>query len=681
MPGADGAYPSFSPASLPLKLLSTYRSPLRYQRHQQQQPQQLLDYYLSKANYNVHASTVEAEEGDKTTPARPEEPIRRQTGKLYREDEQFSLQVERHLPTLKTPAPSWADASSSFHPFPDQTRRQLYTRSPVNPAGQPSTSDSVPARVGKTESWQGAFELPDRSQLSRPAPGAEDTIQEEFEREILRHVDALLQMQHNEHSAQVETQRRTIAALQRTLKEVEAALIDCAGVYGLQTAAVPFSKGNAAPLSPGATNSTIATSAAEVASTSSTPLLPSQQSIRECTDDLRRSILSTLSHHTTLATQKILSMLLSIEEGEDVPRVVHCTVSEMCKELAEELMVSVKECLHVADRRTATSLGTVPHSSSDNGRSFALAAELRHAQAEVAALQGELSLIRSVQNDSVADVSPSSQNSSICRKGAGVVAAMQDRLLTHSHAMVVRSREEVLQLQQRLEEERRQHFLTRLLLLRPGVAEPAEAIAHSCTGKTVKSPRSSSSMARQKEAFSPPPTAPFGKGGAWVPQASRTRTPSHCDYEDAALLKSTESSCHQSIGSRAASPLPPTPELDTAIHIAEEVLRSTAPPNFHRNIGRTFPSAMDEDYRANDSVLPNRKSDAQWEQETGATISLPQFAHPLDAERSRLANGSSAARLPVAAHRQLGAGVASEDYEDKVWNKTIELLARYTPSV
>ncbi|KAG5495588.1 hypothetical protein GH5_03253 [Leishmania sp. Ghana 2012 LV757] len=474
-------------------------------------PRRLLSYYLSKAAYNTDAGESEgdgialanASNGDVTIKERRE---RVHEGQSATEDE-------------RKPLPSYSAASLRSPPL-QSTQSNTGTSSTLSPPAphHHSAGTVLPSKSGITQrgtaSWQGEkrsdfsesrtlaachTSLPSAptaasSLLSAHAslPPARapfmshlDLYTEEqhrvFEAQVMEHVEALLQAQRNESHAELESYRVMAAEAQATLHAVETALKEQIGDVQCSSSGKVGGPGRRVN---GPLGDCVSHDRPSSTSNAVSPL-PFAQSV----DALVLNMSRVAAAAATPATEKLLDAIMSIRDGEHVPAALRRVVEHLYNELARALVPPVMDFVNQQhqlrhEQRAAAAIETRgPGAHGTRNDAVRDADEVLRAKAEVAALQEEAqALRRTLRSQEIgfvdSDASPTgglasstspmiSSNAQIHPSQEELIWALQNRLFSEYHAMLARSSHEALLLRCSLEEERRQHFLTRLRLLKP----------------------------------------------------------------------------------------------------------------------------------------------------------------------------------------------------------------------
>lgn len=486
-------------------------------------PRRLLSYYLSKAAYNTEADEELAEEGAANVQGVADTVALRDTSdagdEAYQDASvaQEASALERR--TLQAPSP--ATSSLSLRPPPFRSAGAALSSSATSPLPAPAAfSTSLRAHTAYAESdkitgqkvleerslrnsalmtppWQDTAtratssvpapppplpraESPPTSPTPTGAPSSSlshlavytDEQRRVFEAEVMRQVEALLVAQCSESHAELEAYRVAAEEAQATLRTIETALEEQLGGAQHVRAAQHGSSADVStphPTAPPGVD-TLALDMSRVAAEAAEP-----------------------------AAAQLLDGIMHIHDGEDVPAVLRRTVQRLFLDLTRALVPPVMtfveqhgHCERAADSATAT-----PGHATDGREAFADAAAeaLRRAQAEAAALQEEVNALRRTLRGGAAQLqlpsSPASTASAVIAAASTssrpaphpsrclhpsqveLIESLQDRLFAECHATLTRSRSEALALRHALEEERRQHFLTRLRLLKAPSAATA----------------------------------------------------------------------------------------------------------------------------------------------------------------------------------------------------------------
>ncbi|KAG5471100.1 hypothetical protein CUR178_02411 [Leishmania enriettii] len=474
-------------------------------------PRRLLSYYLSKAAYNTDAgesegdgiALVNASNSDVTVKERMENVHEDQSAT---EDERKPLPSYSAAPLRSLPIQSTqSNTGTSSTPLPPSPHH--------HPAGTvlPSTS-GITQRA--TASWHGGersdlsesrtlaawhTSLPSEptaasSPLSAHAslPPARSPFMSHlglyteeqhrvFEAQVMEHVEALLQAQRSESHAELESYRVMAAEAQATLHAVETALKEQMGDVQRSSSGMfggPGTRVNG-PLDGCVSHDR----------PSSTPNAISPLPFAPSVDALVLNMSRVAAAAVTPASEKLLDAIMSIRDGEHVPMVLRRVVEHLYNELARALVPPVVDFVHQQHQLrhkqgAATAIETcAPEAHGTRSDAVCDADELLRAKAEVAALQEEAQALRRalrsqeigfVDNDASPTGGLASSTSPMILSNAQMhpsqeelIWALQNRLFSEYRAMLARSRHEALLLRCSLEEERRQHFLTRLRLLKP----------------------------------------------------------------------------------------------------------------------------------------------------------------------------------------------------------------------
>nr|CAJ2479184.1 unnamed protein product [Leishmania braziliensis] len=474
-------------------------------------PRRLLSYYLSKAAYNTHA---EEDESDNAASATASDGDNAMSGwKKGAGDGQGAVSDE--LP----PPPSY---SSEFLRSPPSRSIQRNTGTSAaipppsphcHPAGSvvPSASGAINV-VTAIRQAEKSIDLSEKRTLAGsltplpPAPAAAlsqsvgrapspttptlpmshltvytEAQRRVFEEQVMGQVEALLQAQRSESHAELEAYRVTAAEAQATLQAVEEALGEQIGDMRRCNGGRAWDTGTCVH---GRLDSYVAGS--EI---SPTLKVLSPPPFTLSVDALTLEMSSVAAAAAKPATEQLLDAIMSIEEGQHVPEVLQQVMGQLYHNLARALVPSVvnyvnqqQELLHGQGTAAAVKSGVSVANSTGNGAPRD-ADELLRTHAEVAALQEEVHALRrtlhsrdtvfvnkdaSSPNGLALPTSPIvSSNAQMHPSQEGLVYALQNRLFSECHAMLTRSRHEALLLRCSLEEEKRQHFLTRLRLLKP----------------------------------------------------------------------------------------------------------------------------------------------------------------------------------------------------------------------
>ncbi|CAG9580414.1 conserved hypothetical protein [Leishmania major strain Friedlin] len=466
-------------------------------------PRRLISYYLSKAAYNTRA---EENRGDGVASAIASDGDDVVDERTKRAD--YDQGAAEH--DLQTP-PSYF--SEPLRPLPFWSMQNntgtSITASPPSPRRRP-TATVVPSKAGSvsmattTRQAERSNDLSERqalAELRTPLPSAapawlpatptspvsQPAVYTEeqrrvFEAQVMQQVEALLQAQQSECRAELEAYRVTAAEAQATLQAVEAAL-------GEQISAMQ--RGNSGKVEGTSTGvNDRRDDCVSAGRPSPTPEALSPRSLALSVDALAFEMSRVAAAAATPATEKLLDGIMSIQDGQHVPTVLQRVMEQLYHDLARALAPAVmdfvsqqqQQLLHeewtAAAMKTRASAAHATHNDAPCD-----ADELLRAQAEVAALQEEVHALRrtlcsrdsdfaSEDASSTNGLAPSTPfimapNAQKHPSQEDLVYALQNRLISECHAMLTRSRHEALLLRRSLEEEKRQHFLTRLRLLKP----------------------------------------------------------------------------------------------------------------------------------------------------------------------------------------------------------------------
>ncbi|KPI90110.1 hypothetical protein ABL78_0755 [Leptomonas seymouri] len=489
-----------------------------------------------------------------------------------------------------SPRPTVAAATS----IPSQRGRDVEERPALEP------SPHLPFSARPSEALSPAF-------VSNSATYSEEQ-QRQFESEVMSQVEALLQAQRSESYAELEAYRVTAEEAQATLRVVESALAE---QLGCATAA----RFSPPPSSPSSLAPHV------------TVRLPSPPpDVERLALEMARAAAAA----TPSATRRLLDEIMSIQDGHDVPSILREVVRELYDELTRALVPPVMNFIQMQQQQQHSPQN---HCCQSDGSSAQPALpqqdeRLQRAQAEISALHEEVvALRRLLEGQSAYGCVLPSTTASADRgaadphSGEAMPHALLDRLCTEFHAMLTRSRQECLKLRRDLEKERRQHFLTRIRLLKPApLSLPVESITAASRApiaatsqESISSPpvrsstasqgRQATSAARSTEGgargFSPLSSTPNGVDGEAAPHRW-TPTPSpmgrvsgvgaggsspNGDGEvhdgfglgdaDAPLPSADAFSRIKRAPSALRRPVPASPALRSAVRVAEEVLRAT----------------------------------------------------------------------------------------------------------
>ncbi|KPA84887.1 hypothetical protein ABB37_01344 [Leptomonas pyrrhocoris] len=509
-------------------------------------PRRLLSYYLSKAAYNTDESGA-APTPQKETPNMQASNTQNKGSVLAPHDNgnaadtDSSTSVPSSAAKLLRPPPFSRSALSSEQRYPSASVRATQTPSP---AQRPSFnfSGSADAPVAKASSTAAAVPVrnPFRSSSLRPAveagtapPPQEDTEEEEqpisqpasplqlsarpppqgatprgvsssmtydeeqqrqFEADVMSQVEALLQAQRSESYTELETYRVTAEEAQTTLRAVESAL-------GEQLGPATAARFSAPP-------------------SHSPPLLPHATAQRQLppldVDTLALEMSRAAAAATPSATQRLLSAIMNIQDGQDVPSALHEVVRELYDELTRVLVPPVMNFMQTHQRGQESHRQQQHHSLQNScrlvGETPVQDERLLQAQSEISALHEEVAALRrTLESRSVRRCVVRSSTDSANQEVAALHSsetmhhALLDRFFTECHAMLTRSRQESFALRRALEKERREHFVTRIRLLKPAPpslpvqmnAAPSRAPVAARREESVSSPIVRSSTASQ----------------------------------------------------------------------------------------------------------------------------------------------------------------------------------------
>ncbi|KAG5496337.1 hypothetical protein JKF63_02639 [Porcisia hertigi] len=478
-------------------------------------PRRLLPYYLSKAEYNTR---VEENEADSvTSPTASDDDNARREWRQSADDGQCAVEDEQQW--------SMTRPSQSLRSPPFQSRRS-YTGTSAIPSppslhhrpASAATSSSLGTinrvtTMPRRERSNSLGERPTLPELSTPHPpaltatsskttaqrlhpdaslscGSNVTAYTEeqrrvFEAQVMQQVEALLQAQRSESHAELEACRVMAAEAQATLQTVEAALGE--QIAGVQRSSSGIVEGTAARVNGRHTDGMSKGDIPHAAK------VLSQSQFYVSVDTLAPDMFRIAAAAAAPAAEQLLEAIMSIQDGQDVPAVLRRVMAQFYQDLVRALVPPVMEFVNqqsqlLHQQGTAVAAATVTSRALAAREAGDLAPqpsdELLRAQAEVAALQEEVDALRRTlcseslhvvnHNASVPtrDVPRSmfttiASNLPLGSPQEDVISALQNRLFSECHAMLTRSRHEALLLRRSLEEERRQHFLTRLWLLKP----------------------------------------------------------------------------------------------------------------------------------------------------------------------------------------------------------------------
>jgi hypothetical protein len=282
--------------------------------------------------------------------------------------------------------------------------------------------------------------------------------QRQFEAEIMSQVEAVLQAQRSESYAELEAYRVAAEEAQTTLRAVENALAQQIGGI-TTTAAAHFSSPAPGFLSSGGGNGA-----------RSVPTTPPDL------DQLAVDMSRVAAAATSSATQRLLDAIMAIQDGEDVPSVLLEVVHELYDELTRMLVPPVMNFIQTLQQPPPSKTPSHPRlfSATVAGAASPQEESLSQAHAEAAALREEVVMLRqTLESRCAGGYSIAAGAASSCLTGPPLPSsdtvrrALLDRFFTECHSMLTRNRQESLALRRALEEERRQHFLTRIRLLKP----------------------------------------------------------------------------------------------------------------------------------------------------------------------------------------------------------------------
>ncbi|CBZ29671.1 conserved hypothetical protein [Leishmania mexicana MHOM/GT/2001/U1103] len=475
-------------------------------------PRRLISYYLSKAAYNTH---VEENGGDgvaSATASEGDDAVDEQTKRA--DDDHGTVEHE-----LQTPPSCSSDPlrSPSFWGMQRNTGTTV-TGSPPSPRCRPSAA-VVPSTSGtlntsttiqQAERSNGLSERWTLAELRTPPPPAPTATLPQsaapsslpatptspvsqlvvypeeqrrvFEAQVMQQVEALLQAQQSECRAELEAYRVTAAEAQATLQAVEAFLGE--KISDMQRS----NSGKVGGINTGVNDR--CDDCVSGGRPSPTPEALWPPSLALSVDALALDMSRVAAAATTPATEKLLDGIMSIQDGQHVPTVLRRVVEQLYHDLARALAPAAMNFVNQQQQQvlheewTAAAMKTrasAAHATRNDAPCDA--DELLRTQAEVAALQEEVHALRRTlrsrdsgvaSNDasSTSGLAPSkfsimASNAPMHTSQEDLVYALQNRLLSECHAMLTRSRHEALLLRRSLEEEKRQHFLTRLRLLKP----------------------------------------------------------------------------------------------------------------------------------------------------------------------------------------------------------------------
>ncbi|KAG5470682.1 hypothetical protein LSCM1_01928 [Leishmania martiniquensis] len=474
-------------------------------------PRRLLSYYLSKAAYNTRVEE-NGEDGVASATANTGDSAMNEQKDSVREGRGAVGDDRRPPPSycldcLASPAsqPLKDTTGTLSNPSPPSPRHHL--ASALMPPTSAITHKATASRDGENYSDFGESRtLAALRNSSPPAPAATSsqsaahaslpsspasfmphlTLYTEeqhrvFEAQVLQQVEALLQAQRSESLAELEAHRVMAAEAQATLQAVEAALSKQIGDAQLNRSSNVEG--------PEACVSSLRDDCATHDRPWSAPKAVSPLPFAPSMDELALNMSRVAAAAATPATMKLLDAIMDIREGERVPAALQRVMEELYIELAHTLVPPVidfvkqqRQLLRV-QRPTAAMEPLAPGVHGPHSDAVRLADESVRAKAEVTALQEEVRALRRTLRSQEIDLASNNASSAsglalstphITAPNAQMhplqeelVCALQDRLFSEYHAMLTRSLQEALLLRCSLAEEKRQHFLTRLRLLKP----------------------------------------------------------------------------------------------------------------------------------------------------------------------------------------------------------------------
>ncbi|KAK7201986.1 hypothetical protein NESM_000266600 [Novymonas esmeraldas] len=768
-------------------------------------PRRLLSYYLSKAEYNARAGESDGDDTARDHVAQAAAwPSPSRSPLHLRPPPLLTTRTTASRPTTALTHP-WqlaaADITSS-----DRSRVQAesaaHIQTPVNgtrAVGQTEAERHVSPPLSSRGTSPPSVQHEASHLATSPAMSAYTEEQRRvFEAQVMQQVEALLQAQRSESHAELESYRLAAAEAQATLQAVEAALGEKMGESHISTATYDIG-GDAA--------SALDTSTA-APRTLSPPAPPAASPIDELAEDMCR----VAAVEASPAAETLLDAIMNIQTGEDVPAVLRQVVLQLYHGLTRALVSPVMDYVQRQQRRhppapsAADAAGPVRVAAGGGSGQDVVrdGAALLQAEAEVAALRDEVHALRRTLRSRDADLThggtgamghPRSSASAILAapllphpSQEGLVSALHDRLFAECHAALARSRHEALTLRRTLEEERRQHFLTRLRLLQPahalsrhggsvaaphtraasaatdghdgGVGGGSPSVAHASSATRSPAPsvhdvidgslRSGPhATAPHVRASSPPAAAPHPAPRRWTPAHTPLQLPSDVgdggggvggdlagDTKSPWPHHTPPSAAHAAqSAATSAAPRASAPPLPSAVRVAEEVLRVTASaaragrdathPYYgeQRRVGEArdehedrealpsrpggghqrYWSTAQERHASYLSAAEDAREGVHWpvDKGTAAADSMMRGVAPVSPSSIRVLGSSSVdsrdVRAPrgsreeqqvwdTAAEGHAGTAVSapqpppSGTHERRVWDKTIELLSRYSIS-
>ncbi|KAL7709544.1 hypothetical protein N2W54_002789 [Lotmaria passim] len=648
-------------------------------------PRRLLSYYLAKAAYNANGGDV--------TPTPQRDPPGIQHKESTEESQRTATLTQRdaHNRAAVEKSPTQLPAATLLRPPP--LSRSAFSSGPrTTPASAQAAPTAPPSRSVMSQYNKSRKEEEEEEQLHR-----------QFEEDILHQVEALLQAQRGESYAELEAYRLTAEEARTTLRVVEDALTEQLG--SAAAAAVVPHLSSSPPIHP-----------IRVSKDSSPPL-----DVDQLVLDMSRAAAAA----TPAATQELLDAIMSIQDGQDVPAVMLKVVRRLYDELTRVLVQPVMNFLQPlqcpqsrphhgvrhGDPAFRPSLAGAESSSQDEA--------LLQAHAKIEALQEEVAVLRRTLES----------RSTSHKESAQPHRALLDRFFTECHAMLTRSRQANLSLRRAVEEERRQHFLTRIRLLKPAPPSlPPLVPLKSQDG--VSSPVARSSTASQDRHFAsadraaPSPPSAGGRAshlssaGAspghlgelrsprrWTPAQSPVRLVSHvnAESEDPPLHDVSDDGDNWGGGSAGAplvssSHAPFSPPPRSALRVAEEVLRATRKSDVtealpaehpydvvygdHRDYHHNSRSALLDGGNGTEGAPPQKR----WTQHRSGGPSVSFAESTLD-DSSPAMRGSPPGRRDdwtrnsaFSSRADANGAPPHDEHEQRVWNKAVELLTRYSVS-